>query len=357
MNVQTVSKGEITNLLNNWYQSIISQHVLKSTNYKNEIDSKIHQIEEDQNILIYYSLLDFRYKLLTHDVKNYKDSLEKIDCLPDQADNFLRYYHSFFKAIYSINMGDYTSAKEQYEEAEMLLKDIPDELEIAEFNYMFGSFHYHIYQPLPAIKYTTKAKELFSKHAGYEIKVAACNNTLGLACTSLGQYESAEEHFLTALNTFNKHDEDKLSAKVKHNLGLLYADQNLSELAIKYLNGSIVNNQKTLFLLAQEYFKLNDTNAVRLHIENGLKISNEEYTHHFNILKGLNDNISTDELEDIILAGISYFKKEELWKYVKDYSAVLGNKFYELKSYEKASKYLHMTNEADKKASEKGALK
>ncbi|MFA2642729.1 hypothetical protein ABR776_14830 [Bacillus cereus] len=146
-------------------------------------------------------------------------------------------------------------------------------------------------------------------------------------------------------------------AKVKHNLGLLYADQNLSELAIKYLNGSLVNNQKTLFLLAQEYFKLNDTNTVRLHIENGLKISNEEYTHHFNILKGLNDNISTDELEDIILAGICYFKKEELWKYVKDYSAVLGNKFYELKSYEKASKYLHMTNEADKKASEKGALK
>ncbi|MCU5764702.1 hypothetical protein OCD78_26350, partial [Bacillus cereus] len=85
MNVQTVSKGEITNLLNNWYQSIISQHVLKSTNYKKEIDSKIHQIEEDQNILIYYSLLDFRYKLLTHDVKNYKDSLEKIDCIPDQA--------------------------------------------------------------------------------------------------------------------------------------------------------------------------------------------------------------------------------------------------------------------------------
>ena len=63
MNVQTVSKGEITNLLNNWYQSIISQHVLKSTNYKKEIDNKIHQIEEDQNILIYYSLLDFRYKL------------------------------------------------------------------------------------------------------------------------------------------------------------------------------------------------------------------------------------------------------------------------------------------------------
>ncbi|PGZ03389.1 hypothetical protein COE47_34515, partial [Bacillus thuringiensis] len=40
-----------------------------------------------------------------------------------------------------------------------------------------------------------------------------------------------------------------------------------------------------------------------------------------------------------------------------DYSAILGNKFYGSKSYEKASKYLHMTNEADKKASEKGALK
>ncbi|MED2793028.1 hypothetical protein P4256_14945 [Bacillus wiedmannii] len=105
---------------------------------------------------------------------------------------------------------------------------------------------------------------------------------------------------------------------MKHNLGLLYADQNLSELAIKYLNGSLVNNPKTLFLLAQEHFKLNDTNAVNLHIENGLKISNEEYKHHFNILKGLNDNISTDVLEEIILAGICYFKKEALWKYVKE---------------------------------------
>lgn len=59
MNVQTVSKGEIKNLLNNWYQSIISQHVLKSTNYKKEIDSKIHQIEEDQNILLYLPILIF----------------------------------------------------------------------------------------------------------------------------------------------------------------------------------------------------------------------------------------------------------------------------------------------------------
>ncbi|HDR4351202.1 MULTISPECIES: hypothetical protein [Bacillus cereus group] len=62
-------------------------------------------------------------------------------------------------------------------------------------------------------------------------------------------------------------------------------------------------------------------------------------------------------MEEIILRGICYFKEKKLWKYVKTYSAILDNKFYELKSHEKASKYLHMTNEADKKDSEKVALK
>ena len=60
MSVQVVSKEEITKLLHDWYQEMRVQHVLKAGQLKKDIDSKIDKIEENQDILIYYSLLDFR---------------------------------------------------------------------------------------------------------------------------------------------------------------------------------------------------------------------------------------------------------------------------------------------------------
>lgn len=55
---------------------------------------------------------------------------------------------------------------------------------------------------MAAIKEATKAKEIFKKHAGYEATIALCDNLIGLACTHLKQFEEAEEHFITAINTF-----------------------------------------------------------------------------------------------------------------------------------------------------------
>ena len=51
MSTQIVSKEEITRLLNDWYQTIISQHVIKAKYLKSEIDNKIHHIEEDRIFL------------------------------------------------------------------------------------------------------------------------------------------------------------------------------------------------------------------------------------------------------------------------------------------------------------------
>ena len=255
MSTQIVSKEEITRLLNDWYQTIISQHVIKAKYLKSEIDNKIHHIEEDQNILIYYSLLEFRYKLLSCDTEGYEESLNKIEPLPDKAEQFLQYYYHFFKAIYSITIANHNEARKHYDLAEKLLSNIPDEIEKAEFDYMLASFYYQTTNPLLAIKYASKAK-VFSKNKGYEIKHATCLNTLGLCCTKLKQFESAEEYFISALDTFKKYEQKQLINKIKHNLGLLYADQNLSELAIKHLSDSLKDNPKTTFLLAREYYKL-----------------------------------------------------------------------------------------------------
>ena len=90
-----------------------------------------------------------------------KDSFDKVDSLGVPADQFLQYYYHFFKAIHSNITGDFTCAKEHYNQAELLLKHIPDEIEHAEFYFKLSTFHYHIYKPLAAIKEATKAKDIF----------------------------------------------------------------------------------------------------------------------------------------------------------------------------------------------------
>ncbi|WP_242220355.1 Rap family tetratricopeptide repeat protein [Bacillus cereus group sp. BfR-BA-01380] len=358
MNTSVVPNEEISNLLNSWYQSIISQHAIKATHLKEEIDKKIFNIEENQDILTYYSLIEFRYKLLVCDTEGYEEILDKIEPLPEQAEQFLKYYYHFFKAIYENSLANHREARIHYEQAEKLLNQVTNELEKAEFDYMLASFHYQTLNPLLAISYANRAYTIFSKNEGYEVKSAACLNTLGLSCTKLKQFESAEEHFISALDTFKKYNEEHLANKVRHNLGLLYADQNLSELAVKHLRESLKDNPKTLFLLAREYYKLGKNEIAAEIIEQGCKLNNlEEYKYHFNILKELNKKADVKEIEKAIIAGIYYFKEEELWGHVKEYASMLGNTFYELNNHETSSKYLHMALTADKKDMEKGALK
>lgn len=176
---------------------------------------------------------------------------------------------------------DYNEASRQYEEAERLLEYISDELE----------------------------------HAGYEVKVASCENTLGTACIFLKQFEQAEEHLNRSIDILQKQNEEKLILVVRHNLGLLYAMQNLSPLAIRHLfevTEKNPNHYKALFLQAREHYKLQETNIAQELIEKGLKvcdeIGNEEYVYHFNILRLLNENKSI-ELVEGVKKGISYFKK------------------------------------------------
>ncbi|MEC2989518.1 hypothetical protein P9Z41_29840, partial [Bacillus cereus] len=89
MNVEIISKEEITKLLNDWYQAIISQSVLQSNEIKEEIADKINNIKEDQTILVYYALLNARYNLLIRDMDSSKDILDKIEPLQEPTETFL----------------------------------------------------------------------------------------------------------------------------------------------------------------------------------------------------------------------------------------------------------------------------
>jgi len=364
MRIPVKGNEQISKLFNDWYQAILQHQNVQATNLKQEVEDKLPSIKEDKNLLLYYSLLDFRYKVLIDGLNITKDSFNEINSFDIPDSSFLSYYYHFFKAIHSTILADYNEAKEYFEKAKKLLMYAMNEVEEAEFNYRLASFYYQIYKPLLAIDYIRIAKDIFSKHTGYKINVALCDNVFGLACIDLRQFEQAEESFNTAIDILKSKNERTLLLRVRNNIGLLYANQNLSSLAIRHLSEvteNIPNHFKALYLQADENLKLGETEVASQLIEKGLnicnKLANKEYQYRFKILEKLNNTSNTTELETVVLAGVSYFKKEELWDCIEEYAERLANKFYAEEHHAKASKYFYMSNEAKKKLLAKGALK
>lgn len=289
-----VGNEQITKLLNDWYVEIRSRHIANAKNLKEQINQIIKQLTEeqkqaqDEDVLFYYSLLEFRYHYLVDNMSLSKESFNKIEGFEKPEDGALSYYYHFFKAIHTSVIGNYTEAKEQFDKAETLLCHISDEIETAEFYYKLGSFYYDTHHSLLAIKYVNKAKAIYSKTVGYETNIAFCKNLLGLACTHLKEWELAEEYFTAAMDQFQKLNEEYYILMVRHNLGLLYASQNLSTLAIRYLSEVVEKkpkHYKAILIKAKEHLKLNEHNIAEELIKKGLQICNEleheEYQHRF----------------------------------------------------------------------------
>ncbi|EMA6345120.1 hypothetical protein ACO11K_002451 [Bacillus cytotoxicus] len=364
MSAHIITKEQIRHSLDAWYQSMLKQDFVQSKLLKEEIDSKINHIEEDQNIWFYYSLLNFRHKVLMDSMNVSYDEFDKIDSLSIPNDAHLTYYYHLFKGIHLMFISNYNDSKKHFEQAEELLKYMSHPIEQAEFNYRIAYFYYQSYEPLLSINYARAAKEEYIKHIGYEVNIALCNNIYGMSCLDLKQYEQAEENFTLALDVFKKSGIERFILMVRHNLGWLYANQNLSSSAIRHLLEVIKGNPnhfKAIFVLAREHYKLGETNIAAELIEKGLnicnKLKNKEFQQRFMILKEMNKNVSSALLEPVILEGISYFEREGLWDCIQEYSEILALQFYKEENDSKASKYFYINNQARKKYLEKGALK
>ena len=344
MTVNVVTKEEITKLLHDWYSEIRLHHVAKATELKTEIDQKMDSIEEDQDILLHYSLLDFRFQMLTGNFQYDLNVSENLS-ISEQTETLLQYYYHFFKFIYYTEISQYSKAKEHYENAERLIEAIPDEAEKAEFNHRATLFYYYIGDSSRSISHAIEAKRFFAEKPGYEIKLAATKNALGMSCVELSQFDLAEKHMISSLNILKEKQERLLINKVTYNLGLLYSQKGLSELAIKYLSAAFKEQKqyKTMFLLAREYSKVGKFKDARVYIQKGLKICDKEYMHHFNILKEIVDQSSVEQMENVVEKALQYFKKENMWRYVQDYAEELAVRFFAANNPKKSTKFFRIS--------------
>ena len=349
MESKTISKEHVMNLLNDWYQLITTRKFTEAKELKKEIQSKINDMAEDQDVLIYFSLLDYRYHLLTEGLENTHKTIPKIEA-PSETDHFLTFYYHFFKASHAKFESNYSKAKYHFKKAEMFLKNIPDEIEKANYNFKVSEFYYHIGKPLVALEYANKASAIFQTNNGYEIQQAGCKNVMGLSCILLKQFDAAKKYFLTALEMVK--EDAQFTLMLRYNLGFLFSEQNQSQEAISHLT-EIYNKKfrthKVAFLLANEYYKLNQPIKAKEYIQEGLdcceQIGNQEYKHHLNILHAF---YSETDIEPTLEKAFSYFKHESLWGYIQQYAKKAALFYTEKEAFKKASYYLILSDEAEK---------
>ncbi|MHC5291060.1 Response regulator aspartate phosphatase I [Bacillus licheniformis] len=157
--------------MNYWYKRIKDSDVGNAEKIRREVQQEIHRMEENQDVLIYYSLLEFKHKLMLAYIypKAVKDAKESYGDVKGYVDNteltgMLEYYYYFFSGEYHFRQKELTHSLTYYRKAEKCLDTIETdniELEKAEFYFKLSEIFYHMKQTHFSMNYAMHAYDIF----------------------------------------------------------------------------------------------------------------------------------------------------------------------------------------------------
>jgi response regulator aspartate phosphatase C len=361
---KVMPQKEIGEQLKAWNHALLEQDFDKAEDIHKSIAHVFAALMDHDQHHLFYLLLEVRSYLMKEQFSLAKASLSNIH--PHLLDEAGMFYYHFFRGMILSSENNNLDALSQYKKAEEYLLYIEDDAEKAELYYKISGIYYYLVHSWESIEYLQKAKELFGNLKGFEKRIASCIVLLGLNCIDIRQYEQAEVELLNALDLAKKMDDVKFKIYVYHSLGLFYANQNHSAIAIRYLS-EIINlskkhgNLRILFLLAQEYCKLGNKEEALPYYEEGILLSqktdDEEYKIKFRVLYDLYFQDDPKISEDTLDMGIKYFRENKKWYTVQKYSEMLAVRYHKDKKYKQASHYYSIFVEAFNKINEMGALK
>lgn len=354
MDIQMVSSHYVANLLNTWYLYMLSQDIDKAIEIKTEIEQHLDKMDENQTLLLYYSLLEFRHRSLLKIFADPESLLRKGEPFQEDVNDLITYYFHFFNGMYEYSRHRYNEALESYRLAEKCLESITDEIEVAEFHYKVASAYYFIKETLISIHHTKQALAIYETHDDYLKRIADCYMMLGVNNIDGRHFDEAQTTLQKALDIAIRISDLQLQTRIHHNLALLFSKQNQPENAIRFLktvlqNADYDHSLKALFLLTSETFKLNQMEEAKNLLGNGAKLAtvkaSEEYIVKFRILESL--YVQTNNHVDLIFnEGVTYFREANQWLNL-DYYATLFARFYrEKRNYERATEYYETATEA-----------
>ncbi|WP_144523118.1 Rap family tetratricopeptide repeat protein [Bacillus pumilus] len=347
--------------INEWYYHIQRFNVPDAEAYKEEIKSMLDHMEENQDLLLYFSLMEFRHKLMLDYLNplengkeraNFRELALKIKRDQEKLTGLLEYYFNFFYGMYEFENYEYLNAITFYKRAEKKLSLVSDDIERAEFNYKMAEIYYHMKQTHISMHHIAQAIECYREKDTYTVREIQCSFVIGLNYIDMGCPEKAIPHFQHALEKAADNSTKRLKGSALYNLGLSYFHNNDLSTAIKYFNESIHSFKEQgyehlnkildpLVMLTKSYFKNEQSDlglyALNYGIELAEKLKDDIFINTFVMLRSLyidnNVNRITESMAYLesksFFANLEDLAKDAVKHYNKAGDIERSNEFYE----------------------------
>ena len=355
----------VTKKLNDWYTSIKNDQVEQAEIIKTEVEKELLNMEENQDALLYYQLLDFRHEIMLsymnskeiEDLHNAYETIKEIE-KQGQLTGMLEYYFYFFKGMYEFRRKELTTAISAYRIAESKLSEVEDEIEKAEFFFKVSYVYYYMKQTYFSMNYANRALKIFREYEEYAVQTVRCQFIVAGNLIDSLEYERALEQFLNSLEIAKESNIDHLIAMSHMNIGICYDELKEYKKASQHLILALEIFEKskhsfltkTLFTLTYVEAKQQNYDVALTYFRKGRfiadKSDDKEYSAKFKILEGL---FFSDGENQLIKNAFSYLTSRKMFADVENFSIEVADYFHEQGNLMLSNEYYRMSIEARRK--------
>ncbi|MGD1416402.1 aspartate phosphatase [Bacillus stercoris] len=340
-----VASEVVASLLNEFHLAIKKNEADKAKELFEKCKLSFNTMEEDQNVLVYFSLLEERYRMMRFDTRGEKipsDSRFNGDKLRDiqRTDEMIDYYFFFYEAMYESYNKNYEQSIRLFKIAEKKLLKIPDEIEIAEFYSKVASMYMSIHQSVVSLGYINEAISIYRKHDDYKRRLASSLVVLATNYMHIGRYDDAEKQIFEAIKIARELNDGFFEAMQFHNMSIIYSNANRSQDCLNALKRAIRNDAwresdyhiRSIYMLAREHFKIGQKDTAIYYSKKGMEVlkerENKIYEAKINIIYSLYTARDTSKSVDKCRNNIRYLENRNDLDGAYELSLIIS-KYYE----------------------------
>lgn len=239
--METISAAVIGQKINEWYRHIKKLNVTDAEMLRSEIREELDMMEEDEQAVLYFQLMDFRHEQMLEYVNPVERKVNKAEYLravEGQGRKFtgiLEYYFNFFRGMYEFSQGEYITAITFYRQAEKRLDRVADEVERAEFYFKMAEIFYHMKQTQMSMYYIILALDTYKSNPTYVIREIQSRFVISGNYDDFNRPEKSIPHLQEALKRAQAIKDGLMTGITLMNLGNTYQRLGKYEAALNYL--------------------------------------------------------------------------------------------------------------------------
>ncbi|MDL9995477.1 response regulator aspartate phosphatase RapA [Bacillus stercoris] len=333
---QTIPSSYVGLKINEWYTHIRQFHVAEAERVKLEVEREIEDMEEDQDLLLYYSLMEFRHRVMLDYIKpfgedtsqlEFSELLEDIEGNQYKLTGLLEYYFNFFRGMYEFKQKMFVSAMMYYKRAEKNLALVSDDIEKAEFAFKMAEIFYNLKQTYVSMSYAVQALETYQMYETYTVRRIQCEFVIAGNYDDMQYPERALPHLELALDLAKKEGNPRLISSALYNLGNCYEKMGELQKAAEYFEKSVSicksekfdNLPHSIYSLTQVLYKQKNDAEAKQKYREGLEIArqynDELFVELFQFLHALyGKNIDTESVSHTF----QFLEEHMLYPYIEE---------------------------------------